>query len=318
MSEYSEFNPEIWSSILNSNFDKTSVMDSCVNKRYEGEILNAGDTVHIQTFGNVTVRDYGSDDITYEMPDGDTATLTLDQKSYFAINVPDIAKVQSSVDLIEGYTNRATAAIALKKDTYLLGKHADVPAGNIVEADGYTLDKDTIYSKFVDLAKVLKNNNAVDSTGKNMWCVINPEVEATLIQAPEFCHASELGDKTVREGAIAKIAGMDILVCTNLQAVANKIYVMAGITDAISYAGQVAKLEDIRFEKRFGTGIRGLYVYGALTVNPYQLAKLVISTETSSAQGGGSASGGQESGGSLNEDEDNNDPENNQNLDGEN
>ena len=278
MTNYSEFVPEIWSTILNSNFDNTSVMDSCVNKKYEGEIKNAGDTVHIQTFGNVTVRDYGDEDITYEMPDNDTATLTLDQKSYFAINVPDIEAVQSNVDLITGYTNRAKSAIALKKDTFLLGKHADVPEANIVEATGYTLDKDTIYSKFVELAKVLKNNNAVDSTGRNMWCVINPEVEATLIQAPEFCHASQMGDQTIREGAIAKIAGMDILVCTNLQAVADKIYVMAGITDSISYAGQVAKLEDIRFEKRFGTGIRGLYVYGALTVNPHQLAKLVVNT----------------------------------------
>ena len=278
MTNYSEFIPEIWSTILNSNFDNTSVMDSCVNKKYEGEIKNAGDTVHIQTFGNVTVRDYGDEDITYEMPDNDTATLTLDQKSYFAINVPDIEAVQSNVDLITGYTNRAKSAIALKKDTFLLGKHADVPEANIVESAGYTLDKNTIYSKFVELAKVLKNNNAVDSTGRNMWCVINPEIEATLIQAPEFCHASQMGDQTIREGAIAKIAGMDILVCTNLQAVADKIYVMAGITDSISYAGQVAKLEDIRFEKRFGTGIRGLYVYGALTVNPHQLAKLVVNT----------------------------------------
>lgn len=276
MTNYSEFVPEIWSTILNSNFDNTSVMDSCVNKKYEGEIKNAGDTVHIQTFGNVTVKDYSDEDITYEMPNNESATLTLDQKSYFAINVPDIEAVQSNVDLITGYTNRAKSAIALKKDTFLLGKHADVPESNIVEATGYTLDKNTIYSKFVELAKILKNNNAVDSTGRNMWCVINPEVEATLIQAPEFCHASQMGDQTLREGAIAKIAGMDILVCTNLQPVAEKIYVMAGITDSISYAGQVAKLEDIRFEKRFGTGIRGLYIYGALTVNPNQLAKLVV------------------------------------------
>lgn len=276
MTNYTEFVPDLWSSILNASFDKTGVMDSCVNKKYEGEIKNAGDTVHIQTFGDVTIRDYGSTDITYETPTGTTTPLTLDQQSYFAINVPDIAAVQSSVDLIQGYTNRAKAAISLKKDTFLLGKHADVPAANIVSSTGYRLDKSTIYSKFVELAKVLKNNNAVDSTGRNMWCVINPEVEATLIQAPEFCHATEAGDTTVREGAIAKIAGMDIMVCTNLQPVADKIYVMAGVTDSISYAGQVAKIEDIRFEKRFGTGIRGLYVYGAKTVNPNQLAKLVV------------------------------------------
>lgn len=291
MTNYAEFIPEIWSTILNSNFDNTSVMDSCVNKKYEGEIKNAGDTVHIQTFGNVTIKDYGASDITYEVPSGDTVALTLDQQSYFAINVPDIEAVQSNVDLITGYTNRAKAAIALKKDTFLLGKHADVPSDNIVESSGYTLNKDTIYSKFVELAKVLKNNNAVDSTGRNMWCVINPEVEAVLIQAPEFCHATQVGDQTVREGAIAKIAGMDIMVCTNLQAVAGKIYVMAGITDSISYAGQVAKLENIRFEKRFGTGIRGLYVYGAKTVNANQLAKLVVNAASAESSGSDESQG---------------------------
>ena len=34
MTNYAEFIPEIWSTILNSNFDNTSVMDSCVNKKY--------------------------------------------------------------------------------------------------------------------------------------------------------------------------------------------------------------------------------------------------------------------------------------------
>lgn len=281
MSNYSEFSPDIWSATLNANFDNTGVMDSCVNKKYEGEIQNAGDTVYIPTFGDVTVREYGSSDITYEMPEGTSSTLTIDQKRYFAINVPDIAKVQSNVDLINGYTNRAKTAIALAKDTFLLGKHSDVPSANIVDSTGYTLSKSTIYQKFVELAKILKNNNAVDSTGRNPWCVINPEVEAILIQADEFIHASQSGDETIREGAISKIAGMDILVCTNLKPVAGKIYVMAGITDSISFAGQISKLEDIRFEKRFGTGIRGLYLYGGLTVNPKQLAKLVVnSSET--------------------------------------
>ena len=292
VTSYENFVPELWSGILNAGFDNTGVMDSCVNKKYEGEIKNAGDTVHIQTFGDVTIRDYGSSDITYETPTETTTALTLDQQSYFAINVPDIYAVQSNVDLIQGYTNRAKAAIALKKDTFLLGKHADVPSDNIVESSGYVLNKSTIYSKFVELAKVLKNNNAVDSTGRNMWCVINPEVEAVLIQAPEFCHATETGDKTIRDGAIAKIAGMDILVCTNLQPIANKIYVMAGITDSISYAGQVAKIEDIRFESRFGTGIRGLYVYGAKTVNPNQLAKLVVDVSSSNESGDDTTSGG--------------------------
>jgi hypothetical protein len=273
--DLSNFISEVWSQKLTSLLDNSGVMMQCVNRNYEGEIKNAGDTVHIRTFGDVTVKSY-SGTIAYDELTSPTQTLSIDQKKYFAFKVDDISKAQSNVDIMSGYLQRAKVAIDLAKDAFLLAKHVDVPAGNIIGSDStpIALSKDTIYTNFVALAKALKKTNAT-SKGQKPWIVINPDIEALLIQAPEFIQANQTGDKTLKEGSIGRIAGLDVLVCTNLTATAGKYYVLAGTNDAVTFASQVVEIESIRLQDSFDTAVRGLYVYGAKTILPNALAKLV-------------------------------------------
>lgn len=273
--DLSNFISEVWSQKLTALLDKSGVMMQCVNRNYEGEIKNSGDTVHIRTFGDVTVKDY-SGSITYDDLTSPTDTLLIDQKKYFAFKVDDISKAQSNVDIMAGYLERAKVAIDLAKDSFLLGKHVDVPSGNIIGTDStpVALTKDNIYTNFVAIAKALKKANAT-SKGQKPWIVINPDIEALLIQAPEFIQANQTGDKTLKEGSIGKIAGLDVLVCTNFTATAGKFYVLAGTNDAVTFASQVVEIESLRLHDSFDTAVRGLYVYGAKTVLANALAKLV-------------------------------------------
>ena len=273
--DLSNFISEVWSKKLTALLDKSGVMMQCVNRNYEGEIKNSGDTVHIRTFGDVTVKDY-SGGITYDELTSPTDTLLIDQKKYFAFKVDDISKAQSNIDIMAGYLERAKVAIDLAKDTFLLGKHVDVPSGNIVGSDEtpVALTKDNIYTNFVAVAKALKKANAT-SKGQKPWIVINPDIEALLIQAPEFIQANQTGDKTLKEGSIGKIAGLEVLVCTNFTATSGKYYVVAGTNDAVTFASQVVEIESLRLQDSFDTAVRGLYVYGAKTVLADALAKLV-------------------------------------------
>ena len=77
--------------------------------------------------------------------------------------------------------------------------------------------------------------------------------------------------------AIGRIAGMDVLVSTNLTEVNGKYYVLAGTNEAITFASQLAKIESLRDKDSFSDLIRGLYLYGAKTVQPKALAKMVVS-----------------------------------------
>lgn len=273
--DLSNFIPEIWSKKLNVLLTKSGVMMQCVNKDYEGEIKNSGDTVKIRTFGDVTVKTY-SGSVTYDNLTSPTQDLLIDQKKYFAFKVDDISKAQSNIDIMAGYLDRAKVAIDLAKDSFLLAKHADVSASNIIgtEETPIALTKDNIYANFVAVAKSLKKSNAIKK-GEKPWIVINPDVEALLIQAPEFIHSTQAGDDTLRDGSIGKIAGMDVLVCTNLEPVSSKLYVMAGTNNAITFASQVVEVESIRLQDSFDTAVRGLYVYGAKTVVPDALSKLI-------------------------------------------
>lgn len=289
---YANFIPEIWSKKLSALLDKSGVMTKCVNKDYEGDIKAAGDTVHIRTFGDVSVSTYTGTISSYNELTAPSQELIIDQQQMFAFKIPDISAAQSDVDIMSGYIERAKVAVDLVKDTFLLGKHADVPSNNIVgyDSEPVIITKDNIYLQFVELAKRLKNANAM-TTGKLPWVVINPEIEALLIQAPEFIHATQAGDTVLRDGSIGKIAGLDVLVCTNLQGVTvntpdydgSRFYVMAGTNDAITFASQVVKVEKLRDRDSFSDLVRGLYVYGAKTVVPNALAKLICTTTSYTA-----------------------------------
>ncbi len=276
---YGAFIPEIWSKKLNNMLEKNCVMLQCVNRNWEGDIKQQGDKVKIITPADVTVSTLTSSDIAYSSLTPTSMELEIDQKKFFAFKIDDVAKVQTNGDIMEAHLNNAKKAIEEVQDSYLLAMHTNVTEANTVgsEASPITLNKSTIYENFVKLSLTLKNSDAVYA-GVRPWVVINPNIEAYLLQSPEFISAHNVADKTLREGSIGRIAGMDVLVSTNLTEVNGKYYILAGTNDAITFASQLAKIGSLRDKDSFSDLVRGLYLYGAKTVQPKALAKMIVST----------------------------------------
>lgn len=273
------FRPELWSKLLNKLAFDDGVMLDCVNTKYQGEIKNQGDKVHIQTAGKVTVGTYvEGTDIDYQTLSGDTQELEVDQSKYWAFKVADIAKVQANVDFMTEYMQNAKMELVNTKDAFLLGKSADVPAAN--QLGDIALTKDNVYSNLVKLRTTLRKNNAIsasnkDRTGKSPWLVVDPDTFGIMLNAPEAIHPTNFGDQAVRKGTLLHIAGFDVKESTVLKPVANKVTILAGVTEAITFAEQITKTESLRAEGSFNDLVRGLYLYGAKTVNPTYLASLV-------------------------------------------
>ena len=289
--QLSKIIPEAWSLSLNKKLDKSGVAMKMVNKIYEKDIKNYGDTVNIGEIGDVTVSDYSEDvsngGVTYQRVDATSQQLKLDQTKAFGIFLSDIAQGQSNIqDLQSKFEARAKTAIDLEKDTFILSAFSEIPAEN--KKENVTLTKDNAYSVLVWLAKTLKKNNAIQvkndkvfktnqAAGEAMpYVTINPDVEAILVQSPDFIHATNAGDRVLREGSIGTIAGLDVLVSTNLPTIEGKVNIMAGINEAIAYAGNISKVETLRDDKFFGDNVRGLYVYGKKVVLPKALAGMTV------------------------------------------
>lgn len=273
----SAFVPQIWSLKLNALLDKNCVMMQCVNRNYEGDIKNQGDKVKIITPANVTISTVGAENLSYSELSPSSTDLVIDQKKYFAFKINDVVQAQANQDIMTAHLENAKQAIEEVQDSFLLGMHTEVDKENTVgtEEEAIELDKNTIYSQFVELALRLKNSNAL-SGNKTPWVVINPTIESYLLQSTEFINAYNVADKTIREGAIGRIAGMDVLVSTNLTSTSGLFYVLAGTNDAITFASQLAKIESLRDKDSFADLVRGLYLYGAKTVQPKALAKMIV------------------------------------------
>lgn len=272
------FIPEFWSKKLNKKLDDVGVMKDCVNKDYEGEIKKCGDKVNIQEVGDIEIQDHeAGTDLIYQDLTATDLSLEIDQEKYFAFKINDVTKAQANQKLTDKYIARAAFAIEMIKDTFLLSKRADVHADNVVPAKELT--KDNVYQLFVELKKKLRTSNAIsqkgkDAAGRRPWAVVNPDIEALILLSPEMKdRGSALADKTIREGTVYDFCGFDVMVATNMKTVENKVEVLAGIEDAITFAGQVAKVEHLRSESGFDDKVRGLYVYGGKTLLPKGLAK---------------------------------------------
>lgn len=270
------FTPEVMSKKMLRNLDANSVWKGLVNHNWEGEIKEAGDTVIINQYGDIAVKDYViGTAIEYEHPEGENLILKVDQQKYFAFFIDKISRVQAKPELINGYFDRAKVAINLEKDTYLSTlAFAGIDAGNIENTTG--LSKDTVYGYFTALMGKLRWANVIQSNGvgfdgKRPFAVVDPDVLGVILAAPENLKSTAEGDKTSREGTVVKFAGFDIKVSTNADKEAKKVIV--GTTEAITLADQITETQTVRDKDAIGGAYcSGLYVYGAKVVQPKALA----------------------------------------------
>lgn len=259
------FIPEVWSLKLLKIFDKSVVMAGLVNRDYEGEISDSGNTVHVRTFGDITINNYTRDQIVdYQGMTDPMSNMTIDQQKYFAFKLDDLDKAQADVKIMEGYSSRAAVSIKEVVDLHLHSHYADVPAANVVggssSAAPITLAKDNIYQYITQLGQKLDEANCPQE-GRNL--VITPKFKQMLVNAPEFIRATGMGDSVVTNGRIGEINNFSVSVTTNANTANGNTPLLAFTKDFISYASQVAKVEKVRPSGMFADAVQGLYLYGS-------------------------------------------------------
>lgn len=263
------FIPTIWSARLLANLDKALVYGNLVDRSYEGEV-RFGNTLKLNRPDNITVGDY-SGTVTYQSPTSTQRTLTINQQKYFAFKVDDISRVQANVDLVDAYSQRAAYALADAVDQYIASLYTAAGAGTATL--DITAATPKVYEAFVELGRLLDEQN-VPRQGR--WVVVSPKVYAALLKDTNFVRATETGQQMLLTGAVGQVAGFSVFISNNVPVVTNQHKCLAGINTAIVFAGNVQEVESIRLQNEFATGVRGLYVFGAVVAEPNALAVLDV------------------------------------------
>ena len=72
------------------------------------------------------------------------------------------------------------------------------------------------------------------------------------------------------------VSGLEIYQSNNLVEAAGVRHGLAGTRSAITFADAIVGVEALRSEKRFGSQVRGLHVYGQRVVRPESLVSIDI------------------------------------------
>lgn len=281
------FIPELWSARLLYALEKAHVATNLVNRNYEGEISNHGDTVHINTIGAITVKSYtkNTDIADPEALSTTDQNLVIDQSKYFNFQVDDVDKVQAAGELVDTAMGRAAYALADVSDAYLFGViAAGAAAGNTIgsAAAPIALTASNVYENIVKLKTKLDKAN-VPNTGRTI--VVPPDVHSLLLLDDRFAKSTATaGQEALINGLVGRIAGFDVYMSNNVKTGVGTdtgktpyFEITAQITDATTYAEQIIKTEAYRMEKRFADAVKGLHVYGAKVTDGTKIAKILAS-----------------------------------------
>lgn len=278
------FVPEFWSARLRRFLDPLLVyaQPGVMNRNWQGEIAQAGDTVHIQRIGaGGVIRDYTRNTpmAAPDRPDGTTLTLTVDQQKAFYIAVDDVDATQSNIPLLDQFARRTARNLALTLDSFAASKFvaAAAPANTIgTDATPITIKADgsgdyTPYKFAVECRKRLQKQS---TPGDSRWMIINADIEAEFLQDPTYIETAQR--EVTRSGQIGRIAGFDVLTTEAVVSspgsggspVPNHKVVFGDGNYALTWADQVIKTEAERLQGEFGDAVKGLNVYGAKVIEP--------------------------------------------------
>lgn len=273
------FIPAVWDARLLEGLKKDLVYANLLNRNYEGEITAQGDTVHINSIGDITVKKYTKNS-TIDDPETLTTsdqTLVINQADYFNFEVDDVDKVQARANLIDSAMSRASYKEADETDSYVAGllKAGTVTTNLGDDTTPITITKDNAYSTLVAMKTALDKAN-VPTSGR--WVVVPPDYEGFLLLDDRFTHATANGDSAVSNGFIGRCAGFDIYKSNNVPNTSGAKYkIIASTSNSATFADQILKTEAFRPQNSFSDAVKGLHVYGAKVTGADEIAVLTAS-----------------------------------------
>jgi hypothetical protein len=276
-----KFIPQLWAGKMIVKYYDSTLLTRISNTDYEGLIRKQGDTVIIRSIPTITIFDYKmGDTLTYERPTSTPLTMVIDKGKAWAVELDDVAKVQTDLPLLNKFTDDAAmqmkisietaffadstiyggmhasntgATAGVKSSSYSIGVNAGGTYTGVQVTDANVLDY------IVDCGSVLDEQN-VPETGR--WFVI-PTWMAGLIKKSDLKDASLTGDgqSVLRNGRIGTNSG--------------STESLFGVNDAITFATQLTETESLRSPDSFSDRVRGLQVYGYKVIKPEAYGALI-------------------------------------------
>lgn len=278
------------------------VTDNLTNDNYAGEIKEMGDRVRIvvpvvpsdDAIAFAQLDKDGTDSVegvcpTFQSPAPEALDLVIDRVATFGLAIDDVQKAQTQFK--QWLDGQATAYG--EKLKYLRNKQianyaftATAPTGHAF-ADGGNggtlatpltgITSQNIFTHLLKVKEALIKSGAVGADGTYSFkpmeeearderavIVVTPEMHTLIMSSYRVGGRSvDMADVVVKDGAVSRVAGMDVVIDKSLNALTTTgLPFLAGTKNAITKAQQISKVEATRDPYCFRDLIKGIDLYG--------------------------------------------------------
>ena len=267
---YKNFIPEFWAEKIEKENEKLLVLAPLTNRKWEGLLLEKGDSVNILGLSKPTIGDYDGVNIAdAEVLEDTQVKLQIDKAKYFNVVIDDIDKRQAHQSMMEDILDECNESMADKED-FDIGETMKGGAGSKIAVASLT--KDNVRGYLQEAKTKLLKNGVKNSTP--ICAVVTPDFLEKIEQAVENLDTNN--SKIVTSGFVGKTAGIEIYVSNNLPKEGSNDCCFVLTKRAVAHAKQIAKVEAYRPQGKFCDAVKGLSLYGSKVVRPKELVKFEI------------------------------------------
>lgn len=273
--------PTIWSAKILRALNTLLVFGgpNIINRDYEGEVSESGDTVKILTLADVKISNY-TKDVDMSGPEALTdaaLTLVIDQQKSFNFAIDNIDRLQANTNLMEEATRRAAYGLRKEADTFIAEKWKDIDTANKGASFKWGT-AETIYNMIVELGVILDKTDTPDDGSR--FVVLPPDAVGNIQRDLRFVGYGTGANRAQLEGGlpqaangyVGKAANFNVYQSNQVPVESSKFKCVAGHPMGWSYVEQITKVVAYEPPLRFSDAMKGLHVYGAKVVRPSQLA----------------------------------------------
>tara|TARA_Y100000593_G_scaffold23869_1_gene47352 strand:+ start:2847 stop:3788 length:942 start_codon:yes stop_codon:yes gene_type:complete len=209
--ELDVFIPEVWSDAIKASFDQKLVLGALAND-LSSLVSGGGDKIHIPTYADVAdaaSKSQGSA-VNYQTNTETEQTFDVDQHFYTSAMIDDLAKVQSSYELLSKYADSMGYKLALRIESHLQ---------NILSLTTGVIDLDTGTDGKIEkddwatIYKVLLSNNV---RPEDCTMVLGNTMYSKLFTVDNFIQSSAVNNVSLPAGAVGTFMGMNVVHCPQI------------------------------------------------------------------------------------------------------
>lgn len=264
------FIPTVWAAGIQRELERKYVFGNLVNRDYEGDISAFGDTVNINSVGDITIGDYvaNSTVITPEQLNSTQQSLLIDQSKYFAFYVDDVDNAQTKPKVMSEAMRKSSRGLAATADVFLADT---MVAGAGLTGYAGSLGLNDIPDYMGTINQQL--DEADNDPDEERFIVVPAWLKKLIVMSYQGNTQSE---SVQANGRVGTYFGLNVYMSNNVPTDTDGDVVIAGTRRALTFAEQIVQTEAYRPESSFADAVKGLHVYGAKVVEPNALLTSIV------------------------------------------